>query len=177
MLRFCHSVLKYRIRPNYHTACLGFSKLLGTLSCGKICIYLLRKHYKKKIRKGLIWWWLCNFFFSDFLYKGICCGYSFELHRQVSAIQMCTHSICFYKLVDKKYSSCNLKTTELPDCALIGVFAVFKSNAVSTFSWNCPWKMISRFNTSDDAVSKQRCTVIKLYRCASWSRAAVCLCI
>ena len=22
--------------------------------------------------------------FSDFLYKGICCGYSFELHRQKS---------------------------------------------------------------------------------------------
>ena len=25
-------------------------------------------------------------FFPDFLHKGICCGYSFELHRQVSAI-------------------------------------------------------------------------------------------
>ena len=32
-------------------------------------------------------------FFSDFLYKGICCGYSFELHRQVDAIQMRTHNI------------------------------------------------------------------------------------
>ena len=28
--------LKYRIRPNYRTARLGFSKLLGTLSCCKI---------------------------------------------------------------------------------------------------------------------------------------------
>ena len=34
-------------------------------------------------------------FFSDFLYKGICCGYSFELHRQ-----------------EKKNIGCNLKTTE-----------------------------------------------------------------
>ena len=34
--------------------------------------------------------------FSDFLYKSICCGYSFELPRQVEAIQ-----ICFYKVVDK----------------------------------------------------------------------------
>ena len=62
--------------------------------------------------------------FSDFLYKGICCGYSFELHRicceysielhrQVDAIQMSTHNICLYKEIDKKYTGCNLKTTEL----------------------------------------------------------------
>ena len=30
------------------------------------------------------------------LYKSICCAYSFELPRQVEAIQMSTHSICFY---------------------------------------------------------------------------------
>ena len=41
------------------------------------------------------------FFFSDFLYKSICCGYSFELHRQIDAIQMGTHNICLYKEVDK----------------------------------------------------------------------------
>ena len=29
---------------------------------------------------------------SDFLYKGICCGYSFELHKQVNAIQMSSHN-------------------------------------------------------------------------------------
>ena len=40
-------------------------------------------------------------FFSDFLYKGICCWYSFELHRQVDAIQMSTHNICLYKDVKK----------------------------------------------------------------------------
>ena len=33
-------------------------------------------------------------FFSDFLSKSICYGYSFELHRQVDAIQMGTHNIC-----------------------------------------------------------------------------------
>ena len=27
---------------------LGVSKLLGTFSCGKICIFLLRLHYKKR---------------------------------------------------------------------------------------------------------------------------------
>ena len=48
-------------------------------------------------------------FFPDFLYKkSICCGYSFELYRQVDAIQMCTHNICLYKEVDKKYTGCNL---------------------------------------------------------------------
>ena len=39
------------------------------------------------------------FCFPDFLYKSICCGYSFELHRQVDAIQMGTHNICLYKEV------------------------------------------------------------------------------
>ena len=39
--------------------------------------------------------------FSDFLYKYICCGYSFELPRRVEAIQMSSHNIGFYKEVDK----------------------------------------------------------------------------
>ena len=47
----------------------------------------------------------CVVFFSDFLYKSICCGFAFELHRQVDAIQMGTHNICLYKEVDKKYTS------------------------------------------------------------------------
>ena len=33
---------------------------------------------------------LCFLFFSDFLYKGICFGYPFELHRLIDAIQMDT---------------------------------------------------------------------------------------
>ena len=69
-------------------------------------------------------------FFSNFIYKGISCGYSFELHRQVDAIQMSTHNICLYKEVKKKYTGCNLKTTEFLDCALIGVCAVIRSNTV-----------------------------------------------
>ena len=108
--------------------CLGFSKLLGTLSCGKICIYLLRIHYKKDQKKTYLM--MIMWFFLIFLYKGICCGYSFELHWQVNAIQMSTHNICLYK-VDKKYTGCNLKTTELLDCALIGVYAVIRSNVVT----------------------------------------------
>ena len=72
-----------------------------------------------------------RFFFSDFLYKSICCGYSFELHRQVDAIQMGTHNICLYKKVDKKYTGRNLKTTELLDNALIGVCVVIRSNTIS----------------------------------------------
>ena len=44
---------------------------------------------------------IMRFFFSDFLYKGICCEYSSELHRQVDAIQMSTHNICLYKEVKK----------------------------------------------------------------------------
>ena len=44
--QFLHNS-KYRIRPNYRTVRSGFSKLLRTLICGIICIYLLRIHYKK----------------------------------------------------------------------------------------------------------------------------------
>ena len=57
---------------------------------------------------------------SDFLYKNICCGYSL----QVDAIKMGTHNIRLYKEVDKKYTGCNLKTTELLDC----VYAVICGN-------------------------------------------------
>ena len=46
---------------------------------------------------------------------------------------MDTHNICLYKEVDKKYIGCNLKTTELLDCALIGVCAVIRSNMVCFF--------------------------------------------
>ena len=43
---------------------------------------------------------------------------------------MSTHNICLYKKVDKKYTGCNLKTTELLDCVFLGVYAVIKSNTV-----------------------------------------------
>ena len=72
-------------------------------------------------------------FFPDFLHEDIYCGYSFELHRLVDAIQMSTHKICLYKEVDKKYTGCNLKTTKLLDCALLGVCAVIRSNTVIFF--------------------------------------------
>ena len=73
---------------------------------------------------------VCDVFFSDFLYKSICCGYPFELHRQVDAIQMGTHNTCLYKEIDKKYTGCNLKNMESLDCVLIGVCAVIRSNTV-----------------------------------------------
>ena len=50
-------------------------------------------------------------YFSDFLYKILCCGYSFELPQQVEAIQMSTHNICFKKeWIKVRYIGCNLKT-------------------------------------------------------------------
>ena len=61
-------------------------------------------------------------FVSYVLYESICCGYLFKLHRQVDAIQIGTHNICIYKEVDKKYTDCNLKTTELLNCAFMFVW-------------------------------------------------------
>ena len=110
--------LSYRIRPNYRTVRSGFSKLLRTLICGKICIYLLRIHYKKDQKRTYL---MMTAIFSDFLYKGICCEYSFELHRQVDAIQMSTHNISLYKEVNKRYTDCHLKTTKCLDCAYRGM--------------------------------------------------------
>ena len=83
-------------------------------------------------------------FLSDFLHKCIYCGYSFELYRQFDAIQMSTHNIYLYKEVDKKYTGCNLKslfhnlnlkTTELLDCAFIGVCEVItgRSNTLCAY--------------------------------------------
>ena len=43
---------------------------------------------------------------------------------------MCTHNICLYKEVDKKYTDCNVKTTKLLDCVLIRACAVIKLNTV-----------------------------------------------
>ena len=60
------------------------------------------------------------------------------LCRQVNAIQMSTHNICLYKEIDKKYTGCNPKTTELLECALIGVCAVIRSNMVSFLFLDTP---------------------------------------
>ena len=43
---------------------------------------------------------------------------------------MGTNNICLYKEVDKTYTSCNLKTTEWLDCALILACAVIRMNTV-----------------------------------------------
>ena len=68
----------YRIRSNYHTY-----------------------PYKRTLMKfrSLI---TASVLFIYFFYKGICCGFSFELHRLVNAIQMRTHNICLYKENQKK---------------------------------------------------------------------------
>ena len=44
---------------------------------------------------------------------------------------MSTHNICLYKDVKKKYTGCNLKSTEFLDCALIGVCAVIRSKILA----------------------------------------------
>ena len=40
-------------------------------------------------------------FFSGLLYKSICYGYSFELHRQVNEFKSSNHNICLNKEVAK----------------------------------------------------------------------------
>ena len=45
---------------------------------------------------------------------------------------MGTHNVYLYKEVDKKYTGCNLKTTELLDCALINHYIVICFSYFST---------------------------------------------
>ena len=60
---------------------------------------ILKVHFtkKKKTAKDLPNNAYVMFFFFDFLYKSICCGYSFKLHQQVDAIQMGTTTYTFIK--------------------------------------------------------------------------------
>ena len=50
---------------------------------------------------------------------------------------MGTHNIWGYKEVEKKYTGCNLKTTELLVCALVAVCAVIRSDMVFTWIHFC----------------------------------------
>ena len=113
-------VSRYRIRPNYRTVHLGFFKITGK-TCNKICIHLLKVKQDHQMAYLMVlmrcFVFVCVFFFFFFyiLSKSICCGYSFELHRQL------------------------LKTTELLYCALLGVCAVIRSNTVNIMHMSqCP---------------------------------------
>ena len=105
--------------------------------------YTKNTHKKDQQRTYLMMLMRCVCVFSS-PYKGICCGYPFELHQLVVAIQMGIHNICLCKETDKKYTGCNLKTTELLDSALIGVCAVIRSNTVCFF-WKIRKKKMFNF--------------------------------
>ena len=80
-----------------------------------------------------------NFFFifHFFFIKSICCRYPFELHRLASTsrcklmqFKRVPTTYAFIKKY-KKYTGSNLKTTELLDCAPIGVCVAIRSNTVA----------------------------------------------
>ena len=73
-------------------------------TCGKICIYLLRVHLKKRSVKDLFDD-VSAFFFLIFFIKAYVVAAHFQ---QINAIQMGTHRMCLCKEVDKKYTGCNL---------------------------------------------------------------------
>ena len=75
----------YRIRSNYRTY-----------------------PYKRTVKKFSSLQFTASVLFSLLLYKGICCAYSFELHRPVDAIQMSSHNICFCKENQKKIALSSL---------------------------------------------------------------------
>ena len=139
---WCHKISflfeKYHIQPNNSTVHLAFSKLLGKRS--KIYIHLLKvKQDKQMTYLMVLTRCFVFFFFLIFFLKAYIVGthlncidrsYAGTHSNCIDTIQMGTHNICLYKEVDKTYSGCNLKTTELLDCALIGVCALIRSNTV-----------------------------------------------
>ena len=102
---------------------------------------ILRVHFKKIYiyKKDKDQWmtdaYVIYIFFLIFFINHMLWVYSFELHRQVDANKMGTHNICLYKEVDKKYTGCNLKTTELLDCVLVGLCGVIRLNTL-IFAWS-----------------------------------------
>ena len=102
----------YRIWPNYHTVRLGFSQLLGKLVVKYVSIYTkgtLKKDQWRTYLMILLQCFLC-FFILIFL-----------INHMLRVL---------YKEVDKNYSGCNRSATELLDCALMGAWAVIRSNMV-----------------------------------------------
>ena len=83
---------------------VGFSKLLEKLVVKNVSTYTkgtLNKDQRRTSNDAYGMFFFL-FLFSDFRNKSMCCGYSFELHQQVDAIQMGPYNICLYKEVDKK---------------------------------------------------------------------------
>ena len=84
-------------------------------------------HTKSKTRSandlfsGAYAMFCARFFFLIFFLKAYVVGTHLNCIDKFDAIQMSTHNICLYKEVDKKYTGCNLKTTELRDCAYRGM--------------------------------------------------------
>ena len=98
-----------------------------------MCICLPRVNFKIRSAKKFFGH-VDAFFFLIFFIKTYYVGTNLNgiRHQQVDAIQMGTHNICLYKEENKKYTGCNLKTTELLDsqCEFIGVCATIRSNMV-----------------------------------------------
>ena len=99
-------------------------KIAGKTS-GKICFCQLRVHFKKKNRKGLIWWCLCDFFWF-FLQTHMLWVIIWLSSTSRCNLNVGTHNLYLYKEVDKKYTGCNLKTIDLLDCELIGICAIIR---------------------------------------------------
>ena len=66
-------------------------------------------------------------------YSHICCWYSFELPRQVEAIQMSTNNMFLFIKNEIKEHGLQSKVYKIADCALIGLCAVIRSNTICWF--------------------------------------------
>ena len=81
------------------TLCVRCFKITGKTS--STVKFHLMSHFKEVDLMRRVFYAAYAILSSDFLYKSICCGYSFELPQLVEANQMSTNNICFYKEVDK----------------------------------------------------------------------------
>ena len=74
------------------------------------------------------------FFFCFFFVKKYVVGTHLNCIDKSMKFKWVHTTYAFIKEVDKKYTGCNLKTTELLDCVLIGVCALIRLTAIIKFN-------------------------------------------
>ena len=126
---FYFSIKKnYCIQPNYCTTCLAFAKLLGKLAVKYVSTYTkgtLIQRSADDLSNYAYVMFLC-FLFLIFFIKAYVVGKHLNCINKSMHFKWVPTTYAFIRRNHKKYTGCNLKTTESLDCALIGLYAVIR---------------------------------------------------
>ena len=90
----------------------------------------LRVHLKIDQQRIYMMMFMRFFFLLIFFIKAYVVGTHLNCINKSMQFKWVPTTYALNKEIDKKYTSCNLKTTELLNCGLIGVCAVIRLNTV-----------------------------------------------